>query len=391
MKLWTATILTILLVVILSCDDTSAGGRPGRRPHCNLPSDAGRCRMSRTRWHYDSSVGECRNFTWGGCGGNDNKFSAKSVCERVCSHRCPLNTCTRTCDHGNIIDERGCTTCSCQPGPEQAHCPSMDPCPSSCPHGYLNDTHGCMTCECKPDPTIRSLVKRRSPPKVPQPLRCPPDCSKICPFGNKRDENGCAICECSSREERCGALSCSIECPTGFAKNRRGCDLCVCTAATAGATRRQRVKPDSTSGSGRGRSQSRSGRRRENDCGIQATCMLFCPQGFEKDSKGCNTCACRQNSPAQTAQRSASNETDSPAQISANIPAQLPADVLSEPNVDTECTRKRCHRFKSCAFGYAKDEFGCDTCVCGDVRSGRTLKRYSSTNLHMRKVQNVGR
>ncbi|BHF79906.1 zinc-containing alcohol dehydrogenase [Sparganum proliferum] len=54
---------------------------------CNMPIERGRCRASIDRYGYDKETGECKEFTFGGCGGNENNFYTQEECERAAS-RC---------------------------------------------------------------------------------------------------------------------------------------------------------------------------------------------------------------------------------------------------------------------------------------------------------------
>lgn len=36
------------------------------------------------KWGYNTKLGECRQFWYSGCGGNDNRFSSKKDCDKVC-------------------------------------------------------------------------------------------------------------------------------------------------------------------------------------------------------------------------------------------------------------------------------------------------------------------
>lgn len=51
---------------------------------CGLPSDGGTCRALFPKWYHDADAGECKEFTWGGCGGNDNQFTSMAKCEEFC-------------------------------------------------------------------------------------------------------------------------------------------------------------------------------------------------------------------------------------------------------------------------------------------------------------------
>ncbi|XP_015589222.1 papilin isoform X3 [Cephus cinctus] len=54
---------------------------------CNLPVDSGPCRGAFAKFFYDSAIRGCREFTYGGCDGNANRFSTVSECESICIHR----------------------------------------------------------------------------------------------------------------------------------------------------------------------------------------------------------------------------------------------------------------------------------------------------------------
>jgi hypothetical protein len=39
------------------------------------------------RYAFDKSTGECRQFQYGGCGGNGNNFASLSDCRKKCLHQ----------------------------------------------------------------------------------------------------------------------------------------------------------------------------------------------------------------------------------------------------------------------------------------------------------------
>ena len=49
-----------------------------------MPSLTGPCRGSFKRWFYETSTKTCKEFVYGGCRGNDNRFNTKEECEGVC-------------------------------------------------------------------------------------------------------------------------------------------------------------------------------------------------------------------------------------------------------------------------------------------------------------------
>lgn len=52
---------------------------------CRLPSEAGICTESLTRWYYSPHTHQCIEFMYGGCNGNENNFENKTTCDETCS------------------------------------------------------------------------------------------------------------------------------------------------------------------------------------------------------------------------------------------------------------------------------------------------------------------
>ena len=40
---------------------------------CRMEAESGRCRGAFPKWYHDARTGQCTEFTWGGCGGNENQ------------------------------------------------------------------------------------------------------------------------------------------------------------------------------------------------------------------------------------------------------------------------------------------------------------------------------
>jgi len=69
------------------CDDEENENRlyEERKPSlCKLQKDAGFCFASLRAWYFDTTLGYCAGFTYGGCGGNPNRFNSLSECEATC-------------------------------------------------------------------------------------------------------------------------------------------------------------------------------------------------------------------------------------------------------------------------------------------------------------------
>jgi len=51
---------------------------------CDLPAEVGVCRGYFPRYAFDRASGQCKEFVYGGCGGNGNNFETVQQCESAC-------------------------------------------------------------------------------------------------------------------------------------------------------------------------------------------------------------------------------------------------------------------------------------------------------------------
>ena len=51
---------------------------------CSLPVSVGPCKGSYPRWFYNSTSRQCQLFSYGGCGGNSNRFTSLASCTEKC-------------------------------------------------------------------------------------------------------------------------------------------------------------------------------------------------------------------------------------------------------------------------------------------------------------------
>uniref|UniRef100_A0A8C5S8A1 BPTI/Kunitz inhibitor domain-containing protein n=1 Tax=Laticauda laticaudata TaxID=8630 RepID=A0A8C5S8A1_LATLA len=51
---------------------------------CQLPLDAGRCKASFHHFYFNAAIGNCEEFIYNGCGGNDNNFYTMAQCRTEC-------------------------------------------------------------------------------------------------------------------------------------------------------------------------------------------------------------------------------------------------------------------------------------------------------------------
>lgn len=54
------------------------------REACHQPYEAGECSNYSIQWFYDVEQRQCRQFYYGGCGGNKNRFSSQYECQATC-------------------------------------------------------------------------------------------------------------------------------------------------------------------------------------------------------------------------------------------------------------------------------------------------------------------
>ena len=52
--------------------------------HCLLDPVSGPCEAYNPSYFYNASSGQCERFVYGGCGGNQNRFSSGPECLRAC-------------------------------------------------------------------------------------------------------------------------------------------------------------------------------------------------------------------------------------------------------------------------------------------------------------------
>ena len=55
-----------------------------RPERCELELKIGHCKAAMPSYYFDKSSGMCLKFTYGGCGGNANRFLSKTECEKTC-------------------------------------------------------------------------------------------------------------------------------------------------------------------------------------------------------------------------------------------------------------------------------------------------------------------
>ena len=87
---------------------------------CRLEPVAGPCRGTIPSYFFNSTSGRCGKFFYGGCGGNDNRFSLLEDCQESCGRERPTeNPCF-------LIDCALGTTCRVNQGTGRGECVPRD-------------------------------------------------------------------------------------------------------------------------------------------------------------------------------------------------------------------------------------------------------------------------
>ncbi|GIY03099.1 hypothetical protein CEXT_538132 [Caerostris extrusa] len=66
---------------------------PNPSPACQQEKVVGRCRAGHRRYYFDQETGQCEMFLYGGCGGNQNNFKTKEMCEATCTTKPTTPSC----------------------------------------------------------------------------------------------------------------------------------------------------------------------------------------------------------------------------------------------------------------------------------------------------------
>jgi hypothetical protein len=82
--------IAVLLFGLLMLNGCESGDGCEVSPRCNLEPDPGPCKAIFSRYYFDKASGECKQFSWGGCGGVV-PFETLEQCKK--------------CQHGELLND----------------------------------------------------------------------------------------------------------------------------------------------------------------------------------------------------------------------------------------------------------------------------------------------
>ncbi|CAD6193631.1 unnamed protein product [Caenorhabditis auriculariae] len=133
---------------------------------CDTDIEVGECSGVFHRFAFDKNINDCRQFTYGGCGGNGNNFASMQECRNKCVNRiCPEPPACDLLRCQLVNDRSGCPFCSCPPvrqpsPPASTACQPVQNCADPCI--VISNRKGCEECVC-PSPEVDNGVVPPSP------------------------------------------------------------------------------------------------------------------------------------------------------------------------------------------------------------------------------------
>jgi hypothetical protein len=151
-----------------------------------------------------------------GAGGNAGKGGAGGTTDAGPPRDGPLMcgpVCAIFCPYGNVLDDRGCPTCQCNPQP--VICRPVA-CKLFCANGYQKDAKGCDICACNPPPGECRPAECPSPPPSGPTMICA-DGTTGGPVCQRTDTGRCAWIYRNCPEGHCGDARTAAACAAAVA------------------------------------------------------------------------------------------------------------------------------------------------------------------------------
>lgn len=359
---------------------------------------------------------------------------------------CPQMDCPeKFCPKGMQLDDRGCPTCQC------LGCPSLN-CPShlNCRDGYVVDEQtGCERCECNiardserlqpiaavtlpvtekavPASKDRELLQasEKSLPVSPEATSCPDpvQCFLQCSEGFAVDAAGCQRCACLEDSRAalhgdgllCRPVECDISCTGGYGTDENGCEICNCAEKDENEAKRK--KKDCPKTECAPQCELKVGKTgcpvcacKEDDvieCDSTAlvTCSMYCPGGYDRDSRGCEICECRPLADEKAPDVVTEFVTCAPFDEALCVErcdslfvirfdengCEACECVTGQPEFTTPVLRSHCPALLECTLecpeALERDERGCEICMCRQPEVDERLKETGNAGPEVKQV-----
>lgn len=153
--------------------DPSLVGVPEGAEICFLEPSEGFCRGQQTVFYYDKDARSCLNFTFTGCGANENHFLTRQECMDRCE--APLEKARVQSPHSGAV-----------------RCARPSTCGLACPHCcHRRDEDSCIVCNCLQS-QMDNLLKEANCLSAPE--FCPAECQ------SREASESCFACECPAAD-----------------------------------------------------------------------------------------------------------------------------------------------------------------------------------------------
>uniref|UniRef100_A0A0K8R655 Putative salivary kunitz domain protein n=1 Tax=Ixodes ricinus TaxID=34613 RepID=A0A0K8R655_IXORI len=79
-----ATIAVLCFLVSVAYAFMAAAEETTTVERCYMEPETGPCKARYTKYYFDKTDLKCKEFTYGGCDGNENRFDTEEECRRAC-------------------------------------------------------------------------------------------------------------------------------------------------------------------------------------------------------------------------------------------------------------------------------------------------------------------
>uniref|UniRef100_A0A914HZT4 BPTI/Kunitz inhibitor domain-containing protein n=1 Tax=Globodera rostochiensis TaxID=31243 RepID=A0A914HZT4_GLORO len=76
--------IALFIFIQIALCGAALGGEAADIEVCLLPKETGLGRAAFKKFYFDNNERSCKQFIYGGSGGNGNRFDTKQECENVC-------------------------------------------------------------------------------------------------------------------------------------------------------------------------------------------------------------------------------------------------------------------------------------------------------------------